>query len=187
MIKLDKMILMATIGKTHGLKGEVYINSYANNPMELSRYSLYSNYNREIKILKMYRQKERLIVALDGIDDVNSASNLRNLKLYAKRKDFKDEELEDDEFFNADLEEMETFDLQGRYYGKVCAIYNFGAGSMLEIKNSADKTYMIPFNKCAILNVDIQNNKILIDKIAAGVDNIDENHDCPPESIEGIS
>ncbi|WP_244668507.1 ribosome maturation factor RimM [Candidatus Liberibacter africanus] len=181
---------MATVGKTHGLKGEVYIDSYANDPMDLDCYDLYSDNNREIKILKMYRKQKRFIATLYGIDNVHSASKLHNLKLYAKRQDFKDEELEEDEFFNADLEEMETFDCNGKHWGKVCGIYNFGAGSVIEIKSDTNKLFMIPFTKSAVLNINMKENKILIDPISAGLDNInikDHNDVTQLESLGDIS
>ncbi|ACT57186.1 ribosome maturation factor RimM [Candidatus Liberibacter asiaticus] len=185
MVKLDKLVLMATIGTTHGLNGEVYIDSYANNPIDLNRYVLYSNDNRELRILKMYRKNKRFIATFSGIDNIHSASELRDLKLYAKRQDFKDEELEEDEFFNTDLEEMETFDRQGKYWGQVCGVYNFGAGSILEIKNTMEKTFLIPFTKFAVLEVNLQENKILIDPIAAGLNNTtmkNPQYDCPLDS-----
>ncbi|KGB27374.1 16S rRNA processing protein RimM [Candidatus Liberibacter solanacearum] len=181
MVKSEKLVLIATIGTTHGLKGEVYVNSYASNPMDLGRYILYSDDAKEFKILYIYQNNKRLIATFDGIYDIHSAEKLRHLKLYARRQDFKDEELEEDEFFNADLEELETFDLQGKYWGKICGIYDFGAGAVLEFKDSKEKKFLIPFTKSTVLSVNLKENKILIDSVSAGLDCMtkkDKNHEC---------
>ncbi|AHA27612.1 ribosome maturation factor RimM [Candidatus Liberibacter americanus] len=174
MVGAEKLILMATIGSSHGLNGGLYVNSYANDPMELERYTLYSNDGREFSISEVYEHNKRYIVFFDGINDRTAAEKLRNLDLYVNREDFKDEELEEDEFFHADLERMETFDIKGKYWGNICGIYDFGAGTIIEIKSdNVEKKFLIPFTKEAVLNVNMKENKILIDPIAAGLNCIE--------------
>ncbi|MBL0848648.1 MAG: ribosome maturation factor RimM [Candidatus Liberibacter ctenarytainae] len=171
MTKLEKPVLIATIGKPHGLRGELYINSYTRNPMELSCYDiLYSNDEREFRILDLYKKNKRFIILFDGINDRHAAENLHNLDLYVQRQDFPDEELEEDEFFHTDLEGMKTFDSQDKYWGTVCGIYDFGAGTVLELENdSLQKKFMIPFTKCAVLDINMEENRILIDPVVSGL------------------
>ena len=51
--------------------------------------------------------------------------------------------------------------LQVKKFGIIEAIYNFGAGDILEIKLINNKTEMMPFNKDFVLEI-IINDKIIV-------------------------
>ncbi|MBA5723945.1 ribosome maturation factor RimM [Candidatus Liberibacter sp.] len=171
MVKLEKLVLMATIGAPHGVKGELYVKSYASDPANLGRYgSLYSDDGRKFTIQHIYEKSGKTIILFDGINNRDIAKELHKLELYIKRRDFYDEELEEDEFFYADLEGLKTFDLQGKYWGTVSGVYDFGAGTVLELYlDSNERNVMIPFIKAVIPNINIEDNKLLFDPIAAGL------------------
>ncbi|MBY7649164.1 MAG: 16S rRNA processing protein RimM [Candidatus Liberibacter europaeus] len=188
----EKLVLMATIRTAHGLKGELNVTSYASNPVELNRYGiLYSDDGREFKILKIYKKTKRVIVLFDGISNRNDAEKLRNLNLYVKRQSFKDEELKEDEFFHADLEGMKIFDATGKYWGAICGIYDFGAGTVIELcGDTLKKKFMLPFTKTAVLDIDMNENKMLIDPIAAGLYDMNmkkNNIESQSDSVESVS
>ncbi|KKX27722.1 ribosome maturation factor RimM [Rhizobium sp. LC145] len=170
MTKLENPILMATIGAPQGLRGEVRVRSYAADPMALGDYgNLHSEDGRVFEILEIREGKNVVIIRFRGINDRNAAEALNGLELFIERDNLPDEELDEDEFYYADLEGLEVVDRDGKSYGTVSAIFDFGAGDLLELKGAGRRPALIPFSEAAVLEIDLEGGKILIDPQAAGL------------------
>ncbi|MBP1845040.1 16S rRNA processing protein RimM [Rhizobium petrolearium] len=182
MTKLENPVLMATIGTAQGLRGEVRVRSYTADPTALGDYGhLYSEDGRVFEILEIREAKNMAIVRFRGINDRNAAEALNGLELFIERDNLPDEELEEDEFYYADLEGLEAVDEAGKSYGTVSAVYDFGAGDLLELKGPGRRPALIPFSEAAVLEIDLENGKILIDPQAAGlIENPDDSRRAPP-------
>lgn len=178
MTKLENPVLMATIGAAQGLRGEVRVKTYTTEPMTFGDYgNLHSLDGRVFEVLELREAKNVLVVRFRGVNDRNAAEALNGLELYIERDNLPDEELEDDEFFYADLEGLQAIDDYGNHYGIVSAIYDFGAGDVLELKGEGRRPVLIPFNEAAVMDIDLEGGKILIDPLAAGL--VDDPDDLP--------
>src|SRR5262245_39335458 len=176
MAKLENPVLMATIGGAQGLRGEVRAKAYTADPTALGDYgNLHSLDGRTFEILDIREMKNVVVVRFRGINDRNAAEALNGLELYIERDNLPDEELEEDEFFYADLEGLEAVDEKGTAYGVVSGIYDFGAGDLLELKGPGKRPVLIPFSESAVLEIDLENGRILIDPLAAGLVDEPEN------------
>ncbi|TCT43116.1 ribosome maturation factor RimM [Martelella mediterranea] len=177
MAKLNDPVLMATIGAAQGLRGDVRVRCFTANPLSVGDYgNLHAEDGTTFEILEVRPGKNNMIVIrFRGVNDRNAAEALRGLNLYIERENLPDEELDDEEYFYADLEGLEVFDQDGKSYGSVSAIFDFGAGDLLELKGPGRRPVLIPFNENAILEVDFSERHILVDPIAAGL--IDEGRD----------
>jgi len=183
MAKLENPILMATLGGAQGLRGEVRAKSYTSDPMALGEYgNLHAADGRVFEVLDIRPSKNIVIIRFRGINDRDAAEALNGLELFVERDNLPDDELEDDEFFYADLEGLEAVDAQGVGYGVVSGVYDFGAGDLLELKGPGKRPVLIPFSEAAVLEIDLENGKVLIDPMAAGL--IDDPTDIgqPPKS-----
>jgi len=170
MTKLQNPILMATIGAAQGLRGEVRVRAYTADPMALGDYgSLHSKDGRVFEILEIREAKNVVIVRFRGVNDRNAAEALGGLELCIERENLPDEELEDDEFYYADLEGLEAVDGDGNSYGTVTGVFDFGAGDLLELKGPGRRPVLIPFSETAVLEIDLEGGRILIDPRAAGL------------------
>jgi 16S rRNA processing protein RimM len=170
MIKLENPILMATIGAAQGLRGEVRVRSFTDDPTALGDYGkLYAQDGRIFEILEIREAKTVVIVRFRGINSREDAEALNGLELFIERDNLPDEELEDDEFYYADLEGLEAVDADGKSYGTVSAVFDFGAGDLLELKGPGRRPALIPFSEAAVLEIDLEAGKILIDPEAAGL------------------
>ncbi|MFB2606101.1 ribosome maturation factor RimM, partial [Rhizobium phaseoli] len=98
-----------------------------------------------------------------------AAEALNGLELYIERDNLPDEELEDDEFYYADLEGLEARDDQGVSYGTVTGVFDFGAGDLLELKGPGKRPVLIPFSEASVLEIDLEAGTLLIDPLAAGL------------------
>lgn len=64
-------------------------------------------------------------------------------------------EPEEDEFYHADLLGLVAERAGGESLGRVTAIYDFGAGDLLEITLAADgRTVLVPFTREAVPEID---------------------------------
>ncbi|AGA65262.1 16S rRNA processing protein RimM [Liberibacter crescens BT-1] len=171
MVNLEKFVLICTIGTPHGLKGELHVRSYANVPLALGHYGiLYALDGRKFKIVTLFQKKNKIIVLFDGIRNRVDAEKLNKLDLYIKRNSMDNNLLEEDEFFSVDLEGLQAFDSTGIYWGMVTHVYDFGAGTILELLDQTKKQcVLIPFSKAAIPNIDIKKNRLQVEPIAAGL------------------
>lgn len=178
--KLDNPVLMATIGAAQGLKGEVRVKSYTADPIAIGEYGhLHSEDGRSFEILEIREAKTVVVVRFRGINSREAAEALNGLDLYIERENLPDDELDDDEFYYADLEGLEAVDAEGKSYGTVSAVYDFGAGDLLELKGPGRRPTLIPFSEAAVIEIDLENGRILVDPLAAGL--------IDPEGEDGLS
>lgn len=175
MTKLKDPILMATIGGAQGLRGEVRCKTYGDDPLALGDYgNLHAMDGRVFEILDIREAKNVAIVRFRGINDRNAAEALNGLDLFIDRENLPDDDLDEDEFFYADLEGLEALDATGKSHGVVSGIFDFGAGDLLELKSPTKRPVLIPFIEAAVLEIDLEAGTILIDPIAAGLVDDDE-------------
>lgn len=171
MTTLKNPVLMATVGAAQGLRGEVRVKAYTADPLALGDYgNLRSLDGRIFEILEIREAKNVAIVRFRGVNDRNAAEALNGLELYVDRDALPDGELDDDEFYYADLEGLEVYDGAGKHYGSVSAVFDFGAGDLLEIKGPGKRPVLIPFSETAVLEIDLESGRLLIDPVAAGLE-----------------
>ena len=158
----DKVCLGAIVG-VHGIKGEVKVKSFSDDEKNLARYGVLTNeagdQNFNLKIVG--HSKELLRVKIKGVDDRNTAETLIGTGLYVKRDLLPD--LAEDEFYHTDLIGLDAKDNNGEVIGKVNAIYNFGAGDLIEIKLSDDKLEMLPFTTQFVPTINIKEHFIIVE------------------------
>ncbi len=178
MSKLKNPVLMGTIGAAQGLRGEVRVKSFATEPTAIGDYGhLHAEDGRSFEVLEVREAKNVVIVRLRGINDRNAAEALNGLDLYVERDNLPDDDLDDDEFFYADLEGLEALDGEGKSYGTVTGVFDFGAGDLLELKGPGKRPVLIPFSEWSVLEIDLEAGTMLVDPLAAGL--IDDNRDDP--------
>jgi len=137
-------IIVGQIGQAHGLRGEVKLASFTEEPSDIARYgTLETEDGRTLNITSSRPLKGGLIARFEGIDDRSKAEGLRGLKLYVGREQLPP--LEKNNYYHADLIGLEAR-AGGEVLGQVAGIVNFGAGDILEVRSarSAD-TLLIPF------------------------------------------
>ena len=163
---------MATISGAQGLYGEVRVQSYTINPISLGKYgNLHSADGRLFEILAIRASKQIVIIRFRGVNDRNAAEALGGLKLFVDRSNLSHDALGNDEFYYTDLEGLQILDEYGVAYGVISGIYDFGAGTLLELKKQNRQPVMIPFSAAAVLKVNLESGHVLIDPIAAGLIN----------------
>ncbi len=147
----------AIITTPHGLHGHVKVKSFLEDPISFVRYSpFYSETgDKEYTVTKIVSSsKGTFTLALEGVTTRTDAEQLKGAKLMLPRE--KLPTLEEDTFYHADLIGLDVVTLNDQALGTVYALYNFGAGDILEVKTLTKKLVMIPFTCTILPEVDIK-------------------------------
>ena len=160
---LSKLILVARVAGAFGVKGEVRIVPFGDDPMALVRYrTLLDRDGRPALTLQTGRLHKGALVARAAEVSVKEAADaMRGLDLYAPRDAFAPP-ADDDEFYLADLIGLEAVDVDGRSVGRVKAVPNFGAGDLLEVQPTTGPVMVIPFTKVAVPAIDLAAGRITV-------------------------
>ena len=176
MSKPQNPIQMAVIGAAHGIKGEVRVKSYTGDPLALDDYGpLYAEDGRAFTILDIRMQKDIAVVRFKGVNDRSAAEALTGTALFVDR-DMLPDDLEDEEFYHADLIGLDAVDLQ-----------NFGGGDILEIARGGKSTVLVPFTLAAVPVVDTKGRKVAVDPIAAGLVDTEDDPDAPRDDHAAVA
>jgi 16S rRNA processing protein RimM len=160
-----KQLLMGRIGAAHGIKGEVRIQSFTEEPLALKDYGpLATNRPGLVIEIEAARATTNVLVArLKGITDRNAAEKLNGVELYVDR-DRLPPPAEDDDFYHADLIGLEARLDDGTVLGQVTAIPNFGASDLLEVRAArTGDTYLYPFTRAVVPQVRIAEGYLVIE------------------------
>jgi len=160
---MDTRVCIAQIGAAHGVRGEVRLKPFTEDPLSVTHYGALESEDgkRHFEIEAVRPAKDVLVARLKGVTDRNAAEALKNIRLYVARE--KLPRPEPDEFYHADLIGLTAQRQNGETVGTVKAIHNFGAGDLLEIEPTSGATIMMPFDEATVPVVDIGAKKIVIE------------------------
>lgn len=156
-------ICVGAIAGSFGVSGEVRIKSFCSNPTDIATYGpLFSeDGGREFRITLTRPVAGGLGARIPGVTTKEQADALRGTSLYVARDRLPS--LPDDEFYHADLIGLDAFDTGGEPIGKVIAVYNHGAGDILEISPIRHKSaLLLPFTTAIVPNVDLAAGRIVV-------------------------
>ena len=159
----DRYIECGKIINTHGCKGGVKAESWCNFPEDLASlekvFLKVQGAFKEYKVKKSSVFKQFVLFDLEGIIDMDMAVALKGQVIYADKNDF---QLDDGEFFIADVIGLDVIDINTKIkYGTVSDIINRGASDIYVVKTENGEA-MIPAVEEFIKEVDIENNTVLI-------------------------
>jgi 16S rRNA processing protein RimM len=161
-------ICVAQIGAAHGIRGEVRLRSFTEDPMAITSYGPQQSEDgtRRFEIETLRPSKDHFVARFAGISDRNAAEALTNLKLYISRD--KLPPAAEGEFYHADLVGLAAVTPDGASLGTVTAIHNFGAGDVIEIKpESGGETLLVPFTDTAVPEIDIAAGRMVVVPLTA--------------------
>jgi len=161
---MSSRICIAQIGAAHGVRGEVRLKAFTQDPLSVGRYGALETEDgkQRFEIEAVRPAKDMLVARLKGITDRDAAERLTNVRLYVARERLP--KAADDEFYHADLIGLAATKANGELIGIVKAVHNFGAGDLLEIEPAAGgATLMVPFTEAAVPSVDIAGRRIVVE------------------------
>ena len=159
MVKPDLVVIGAIAG-AHGVRGDAKVKPFGD-PASLTRYGPFLDSQGEVLLTPSGAKPGPNGLSIVWFKEPRSREEIQALKgalLHAPRAALP--ELEDDEFYHADLIGLAVEDLDGRALGIVKAVQDFGAGDLLEIEGE-DGVLFIPFTKEATPHVDLDAGRLV--------------------------
>ena len=154
--------MLGEIGAAQGVKGEVRIRSYTEEPGGITAYGpLQDETGRKIEIESLRATPKALIARIKGVTTREAAEALAHTKLYVPRAMLP--ERGEEEWYHADLVGLAAVGRDGAPLGKVVAIQNFGAGDLLEVKPiGGGATVLVPFTRDTVPEIDVEGGRLTL-------------------------
>ena len=139
---------------THGIKGEVKVLPWLDDPEMLCEFDRCRIDGREFEIEQCRIQKTCNLVKLSGIDTMEDAQAMRGKTIELYREDIADEVI-----FAAELIGVEVFS-EGKKIGAITDVLDYPGNSVYVVKGEHE--YMIPAVKEFILSTDMDKNEMQV-------------------------
>ena len=160
---MEQYLKVGVISSTHGIKGEVKVFPTTDSP---ERFKTLKNVILEtgkqqipLEIAGVKFFKQFVIVKFKGIDNINDIEKYRGMELFVSREDAV--ELEDDEFYIADLIGMKVV-TEDEELGTLKDIMETGANDVYIIDTEKYGELLLPAIHDCILDVDVENDVMTV-------------------------
>lgn len=167
---LSSPVLMGVIGAPHGVRGELRVKPYTGDPQALGDYgTLFDAQGRAFDVIDIRPAKNVVVVTFEQVKDRTAAEALNGVELFIDRSQLPDEELEEDEFFIADLVGLAAHDEAGAKIGDIVAVHDFGAGDLLEIAPvtasgglARKSAFLVEFTRVTVPDIDFDAGRLTL-------------------------
>jgi len=161
----SRICLGVVIG-AHGVRGLVRVKPFTQEPQAVAAYGPVETKDgaRRFRIEMAGMAKDAVICKLEGVSDRDKAEALRGTELYVDRACLPEVDEEEDGFYHADLIGLQAAGIDGRAYGRVVGVENFGAGDLIEIERpEGGPTVLVPFTDANVPSVEIEAGRLILD------------------------
>ena len=158
------LVAVGVIIGAHGIRGQVKIRSFTDNPEDILAYGALLNKEgtRRFEVRIEGETKGGIIASLKGVTDRNVAEQMRGTELFVDRNNIP--EADEDEFAYDELIGLNASSADGTLIGKITAVLNFGANDVIEIRMAATgKKELLPFTKVVFPEIDVKAGKVIVD------------------------
>ncbi|MGH6735245.1 MAG: ribosome maturation factor RimM [Methyloceanibacter sp.] len=156
-------VLVGEIGAAQGLKGEVRLRSFTQDPAGIATYGPLQDETgaKTIEIERVRVTPKALIASIKGVATREQAEALNGTKLYLLRASLPPREA--DEWYVADMVGLEAVDANGKPIGKVVTVHNFGASDIIEIAPvGGEANLMVAFTETTVPEVDVAGRRLVL-------------------------
>lgn len=149
-----KLIVVAQITGAFGVKGEVRVRSFTEDPEAAFAYGPLVDDEGAVVLtpVKVRPLNDGFGVTAKEQLQREAWEALRGTLLHARREAMP--EAEEGEFYVADLIGMTVVHVDGRALGKVAAVHNFGAGELIDVKPATGANFLLPFTEDVFPEID---------------------------------
>lgn len=172
----QEMICMAKCARPKGIKGDLHLDPYMEDPENLAQYNPYYLYDKQqnlwqsapsdvdpqhIHIAFKHWHKSQIVVKINGIDNREDANKINGAYLYIPRTSLK---TDDDGYYHIDLVGCDVIDAHQHNIGRIHHILTQSTQDLMEIQlhHHKNKKILVPFHHDTVADVNISNKEILL-------------------------
>lgn len=161
---MEDLLQVGVITTTHGIRGEVKVYPTTDDAHRFDYLeSVLLDTGKELCELEIQRVKyfkQFVILKFRDVDNINDIEPYKGKSLYVTR-DFA-VPLEENEYYIADLIDMDVFLEDGSLFGTLKDVMETGANDVYVIHTTDKKEVLVPTIKDCVKEVDVEQNKMII-------------------------
>jgi len=139
-----RKVCLGAIASPHGVRGMVRIKPFTEKPENIGAYGPVSLADgRRFSLSVRSVAKGMVLASLDGVASREEAEGLKGEKIFVDRDCLP--ETGGEEIYHADLIGREVHDPALGLIGTITGIYDFGAGTVLEVRRQKGGAVILPF------------------------------------------
>lgn len=158
---------LAVIGKiikTVGLKGEVVVEPMTYDPnrfFDLKKVCIKDSEGTRLVTIKSVRfHKKSIAICFNGCHSQEDVAPLIGSLIMINKKE--SPPLPEGTYYYYQLENLDVFDEQGQFLGRITEIMKAGGADVYTVKNNDGRELLIPSIKDSILNIDLEQKKMIV-------------------------
>lgn len=174
-------LLVARIGKPHGLRGEVTVQTHTDDPERryvpgtvfATEAAPGTGVPRELTLASARKHREVWLLGFEEIPDRTGAESLRDTRLLLDLDAVEEPDDEDDGWYEHDLVGLAVHDPSGSVLGEVTGLVIGAAQDLLEVRLTDGREALVPFVEAIVTEVDPEAGHVVVDA-PAGLFDLDE-------------
>ena len=161
---MEQKFQVGIFSSTHGVHGEFKVFPTTDDVTRFKKLKevilVTDKTEKVLKITSVKFFKQFAIVKFEGIDTLNDVEVYKGASLLVDRKNAV--KLQKDEYFIADLIDLEVVDEQENKLGTLVDVMQTGANDVYIVKNDEGKELLFPAIKECILDIDFKAKKMTV-------------------------
>lgn len=167
----DNYLEIGIITRFQGNKGEVRVKATTDIPERFfdldTVYLKRGDELKELEIEYIRFHKQFVVIKFFDINSINEAEKLKNYQVLIDESE--KYLLPEDNFYVDDLIDCDVYLESDKYLGKLIDVIDTSGTDIFLVKGQ-DKEYMLPASREMILEIDLENKKIIVDPIPGILD-----------------
>lgn len=174
----DDLLRVCRIGRAQGLKGEVNVYAYTDEPeLRFAAGSvLVDGHGRRFTVSRARTFKQRWILSFEGVSDRTAAEALNGTTLFITRAEAEEqdhaaaqeageaeEDLDEEGYYLEDLVQLTATAPDGTVLGTVTDVLEGAAQDLLQIAEPGGHTSLVPFVEAFVQEVDPDAGRLVLD------------------------
>jgi len=157
----DKLIQVARVAGAFGVRGELRITTFTEDPMSLAAFKalLRQDGSPGLTLTSARPVKGGVVARAKEVETREQAEILRGLNLFIPRDALPAPE--EDEFYLTDLIGVVVETPQGERLGEVKSVQDFGAGDLLEVQPASGPSWWLPFTRDNVPEVKLAEGRLI--------------------------
>lgn len=167
----DSQLLVARIGKPHGLHGESTVQTHTDSPERrfavgavfATEAAAGSGVPRALTIRSARLHRDIWLLGFEEIPDRTGAESLRGTRLFVAAEDAaRDDEGQDDGYYEDDLVGLAAVDAAGVRLGEVTGLETGAVQDLLVIRLTSGAQALVPFVEAIVPEVDLEAGRVVL-------------------------
>ena len=181
-------VIVATIGRAHGLRGEVALTLRTDQPEErLQRGTSFTvthdGRERTLTVARTRLQQDRWYATFEEVADRTDAESLRGIDLELAVDAEEEAEEDPDAWYPSQLKGLAVRHVDGRELGTVAGVEHYPAQDLLIVRTPDRRRVQLPLVEQLVPEVDLEQGVVLADPPGGLFDELPEDEQGPePET-----